>query len=302
MGMKKHTTSHLVFLFILIFFTVLSAGYGKTEDPGQTTEVSKNLYCISGYGGNIAVVVTEKGLLIVDAGLPNTATLVAAKIKQISDKPAIKMINTHYHADHTGGNVANPQIGGGAELICHARCLESLKGRMKPEEIVKANLSATTYDRNLSIQLGGDNVELIHFGPGHTSGDTVVVFKTQKAIHTGDLFFNGMAPYIDVKDGSNTGNWVETIRKLASEYPDYTVIPGHGPVADMTAFLKFAEYLTYLREKVAAAIHQGKSKSEAQETIDLTPFQHIKEHNRFMTKKANIGWIYEEMEADGRKN
>ena len=114
----------------------------------------------------------------------------------------------------------------------------------------------------MTLKLGEETIHLIHFGPAHTSGDTVLIFDKAKVVHTGDLFFYGVPPYIDVKDGSNTQNWVNTIGKLAEKYPDFKVIPGHGPVTTMPEYVKFGEYLRYLRKEVAAAIQAGKTKEQ----------------------------------------
>ena len=145
------------------------------------------------------------------------------------------------------------------------------------------------------LQLGEEKVRLMHFGSGHTDGDLVVVFEKSKVIHTGDLFFHGMPPYIDVKNGSDTGNWIHTIETLCKKYPDYKIIPGHGKVTNTENYLKFAGYLKYLRKEVAAAIKAGKTKEQAMETINLEPCRWLKDGNKFTSKKGNIGWIYEEM-------
>lgn len=136
---------------------------------------------------------------------------------------------------------------------------------------------------------------LFYFGPCHTSGDTVVVFESAEVIHAGDLFFYGMPPYIDVKDGSDTQNWIATIQKLNNMFSDFKVIPGHGKVTNMQEFVKFADYLTYLRQEVAAAIKAGKTRDQAQESIDFTKFSHIQDQGPFPTKKENVGWVYDEM-------
>ena len=138
-------------------------------------------------------------------------------------------------------------------------------------------------------------VKLLHFGAAHTAGDTVVVYQQSRVIPAGDLFFHGLPPYIDVADGADTANWVRTIEKLADDYPEYKVIPGHGPVTDMKAWKDFGAYLKYLREQVAAAVRAGKNKEEAQRSIDLSRFQHIQDQGEFLTKRNNIGWIYDEL-------
>jgi glyoxylase-like metal-dependent hydrolase (beta-lactamase superfamily II) len=203
------------------------------------------------------------------------------------------LINTHYHADHTDGNTI---IGKGAEIISHTNCKASQMASMKPEDRAEdAGLPQKTYEDEMILEHGEETVRLIHFGPGHTSGDTVVVFEKARVVHTGDLFFHGVPPYIDVQDGSNTQNWIKTIGKLAEKYPDFKVIPGHGSVTTMQEYVKFAEYLRYLRKEVAAAIQAGKTKEQAMESIDLSAFDHIQDRGEFLTKKKNIEWIYIEL-------
>jgi cyclase len=135
----------------------------------------------------------------------------------------------------------------------------------------------------------------VHFGPAHTSGDTVVVFESEGVIAAGDLFFNGLPPYIDVADGSDTDNWVKVIRAVAQRYPKYKVIPGHGPITNMKAWLRFADYLTALREKVAAAIAAGQTRDQAVASVKLDEFPEIKDVGEFLTKAQNVGWVYDEL-------
>jgi hypothetical protein len=106
-----------------------------------------------------------------------------------------------------------------------------------------------------------------------------------------------MPAYIDVKDGSDTGNWVNTIEALCKQYPDYKIIPGHGEVATTKDWLVFADYLKYLRKETAAAINAGKTREQTVESIKIDQFKQIKanELGDFMTIKTNIGWIYDEM-------
>jgi glyoxylase-like metal-dependent hydrolase (beta-lactamase superfamily II) len=187
-------------------------------------------------------------------------------------------------------------IGKDAVIIMTPICKASLIKNQKEGEAQPAYLSKVkSWEKDMEIKMGGENVKLLHFGGGHTAGDLVVVFEKSKVIHTGDLFFHGMPPYIDVKDGSDTENWIRTIEALCEKYPDYKIIPGHGKVTDTENYLKFAGYLKYLRKEVAAAIKAGKTKEQAMETIDLEPYQWLTDGNRFTSKKGNIGWIYEEM-------
>jgi glyoxylase-like metal-dependent hydrolase (beta-lactamase superfamily II) len=237
--------------------------------------------------------VGEDSLLIVDAQYARTADAVMAKIKELSPKEIQYLVNTHYHGDHTSGN---PIIGKDAQIISQKNCKESLLAGLKPEETPESiGAPNKTFDTEKTITLGNETVRLVHMGPGHTSGDTIVIFDQAKVIHAGDLFFHGMPPYIDVNDGSDTKNWVRTIHTLAEKHPNFQVIPGHGKVTDMKEFVKFADYLNALRKEVSAAIKAGKTKEQAVESIDLSSFTYIQDQGEFLTKKKNIEWVYDEM-------
>jgi cyclase len=285
----------IFYFFVLLGLLLSTIVIAQQEEPPAITieKVSGDVYCLYGQGGNIGILKTDEGLLVVDSQFKSIADKVLKTIATISSKPIKYLVNTHYHGDHTDGNEA---IGKDAVIIMTPICRASLIKNQKEGETQPGYLSKVKlWEKDMEIKMGGENVRLLHFGGGHTAGDLVVVFEKSKVIHTGDLFFHGMPPYIDVKDGSDTGNWIRTIETLCQKYPDYKIIPGHGKVTDTENYLKFAGYLKYLRKEVAAAIKAGKTKEQAMETIDLEPYQWLKDGNRFTSKKGNIGWIYEEM-------
>jgi len=293
--MRKYKVKANLFCIILIFVLSLTPAILEAQEELTLTleKVSGDVYCLSGGGGNIGILKSGDALLVVDASYARTANDIMAEIQKLSPLSIRYLINTHYHGDHTGGNAI---IGKGAEIISHTNCKASQVAGMKPEEREEGvGVPQKTFEKEMILKLGEETIHLIHFGPAHTSGDTVLVFDKAKVVHTGDLFFHGVPPYIDVKDGSNTENWVTTIGKLAETYPDFKVIPGHGPVTTMQEYVKFAEYLRYLRKEVAAAIQAGKTKEQAMESIDLSAFDHIKDRGEFLTKKKNIEWIYMEL-------
>lgn len=285
-----------ILIFFILLGSLLSAiVIAQQEEPPTITieKVAGEVYCLYGQGGNIGILKTDEGLLVVDSQFKRTAHEALKKIAGLSAKSIKYLVNTHYHGDHTDGNEV---IGKGAIIIMTPQCKASLmknqkKGEAKPQYISRVKL----WEKDMVLQMDGETVRLLHFGSGHTAGDLVVAFEKSKVLHTGDLFFHGMPPYIDVKDGSDTGNWVRTIETLCKKYPDYKIIPGHGKVTNPEQYLKFAGYLKYLRKEVAAAIKAGKTKEQAMETINLEPYQWLKDGNKFTSKKGNIGWIYEEM-------
>lgn len=280
-----------IFLLVIFSIVVISQETGDIK----IEEVAGNTYCLYGQGGNIGILVTTEGKLVIDSQYARSAETVLTAIRELSDQKIRYLINTHYHGDHTGGNAV---IGSGAEIYSHLKCQESFLAGLKAEDDpASKGAPQLTFEKDAVLQLGNTKVQLRHFGPGHTAGDTVVIIGRDKVIHAGDLFFFGIPPYIDVKNGADTKNWVLTIRKLAEKYPDYQVIPGHGPVTDMKAFLKFAEYIEYLRLQVQASILAGKTEEETLAAIDLGKFSHIKDQGGFLTKENNIRWIYTELKG-----
>ncbi len=288
--MKKNIL--LLILFLCLTFVSLQL-HAQQEEPITIENVSGAVYCLYGSGGNIGIYVGEDSLLIVDAQYAKTANAVMAKIKELSPKKIEYLINTHYHGDHTSGN---PIIGKDAQIISQQNCKKSLLAGLKPEETPESiGAPNKTFDTEMTITLGDETVRLVYMGPGHTSGDTIVIFDKAKVIHAGDLFFHGMPPYIDVNDGSDTQNWVRTIQALAEKHPDFQVIPGHGKVTNMKEYVKFADYLNTLIKEVSAAIKAGKTKEQAVESIDLSSFTYIQDQGEFLKKEKNIEWVYDEM-------
>ncbi|MCI0470235.1 MAG: MBL fold metallo-hydrolase [Candidatus Aminicenantes bacterium] len=288
---KKVLPIYIYLLGWLLFFSTLPI-IAQQDIPIEIEKTSGNVYCLTGIGGNMALLETNECLLVIDSKFQDNAEKVLARITAFSAKPLKYLVDTHYHGDHTGGNEI---IGKNAEIIAHQNCKTSLIKTLESQKKDTACASRIkTFDDTMELTLGDEKVKLLYLGAGHTSGDTIVVFENAKVIHPGDLFFNGLPPYIDVKDGSDTENWLRIIETLAKTYPDYKLIPGHGKVADMKSFLRFADYLRFLRDETAKAIKAGKTREQAMAETDFTAFKDLEERG-FLSKKNNIGWVYDEM-------
>jgi len=257
------------------------AARGADAEPLPSTKVTPSVTVFE-VGSNTTVLVTDEGKLVVDSGVTDNATKLVDALKALGPQPVHFLVNTHHHFDHVGGNET---VGAGATILAHANAKDPSKEKGPANE---------TFTDERELKLGGEVVRLLHLGRGHTSGDTVVAIESQKVLATGDLFFNGLPPYIDVAAGADTASWIRVIATLAERYPDYKVVPGHGPVTDMAHYQKFAAYLKALREQVAAAIAAGKTREQAQESVTLAEFSGIKD-NDFLSKKANVGWVYDEL-------
>jgi len=278
---------------ILPFFTIPSDTISQRDTAITVEKVSGEVYCLYVGSVNVGLLKGKDGLLVVDASYARTANSLLEEIAKLSPKKIQYLIITHYHGDHTGGN---PIIGKDARIISHENCRTTMVANLKPEETEEGiGAPRETFVTDFTIPFEDEKVKLVHFGPAHTSGDTAVIFENSKVLQVGDLFFHGMPPYIDVNNGSDTENWVALIEKLCMEYPDFKVIPGHGKVTDTKEYLRFAQYLKHMRKEVAAAIKAGKTREQAMESVDFSDFSDIEDQGEFLTKKENVGWIYDEM-------
>lgn len=146
----------------------------------------------------------------------------------------------------------------GKELKQEEGRLQELEARLAELKEFRFVFPAITFQTKLTVFLGGQEVEVVHFGRGHTDGDAIVRFHGLKAVHTGDLFFNGSLPYIGVEAGADTANWLATLQR-ASGWDIEKFIPGHGPVSDKAGLQRMADYLTDLRRIVQDAIAVGQT-------------------------------------------
>jgi cyclase len=280
---------------------LLGTALSAEEIVLETVHVSGSVYCIYGQGGNTAVLKTDEGLLVVDSKYESVADDLIEAIRAISTTPIEYLINTHYHGDHTG---ANAVIGANAEIVMHPACKATKQELMRWAGMEEGYLATVkVWSEGMVISLGNETVRLLHFGRGHTSGDLVVVFETSRVVHTGDLFFNGRPPFMETGDKPDTDNWIRSIEAICGEYPDYSMIPGHGKVADAAAFLDLAGYLRILRENVAAAIHDGRTKEEAISAIDLAEYSLFDDplDKRRERIKNNVACVYDELTLGARQ-
>jgi cyclase len=247
--------------------TLMAANQQQRQPASlEIQKVKENLYMITGGGGNTAAFITEKGVVVVDTKLPGYGPGILEKVKSVTPKPVMMVINTHTHGDHVGSNSA---FTGNVEFVAHENCKSSMEemSAFKTEE-GKKFLPSKTYQDKLSVLEGNEKIDLYHFGPGHTSGDTLVVFTALKVMHTGDLFPGKAAPFMDTGNGGSPIEYPNTLAKAAAGIQGVdTVIPGHSAVTDWNAFIEFGEFV---RDMVAAAQQAKKDgKTAEQAAADL---------------------------------
>jgi len=175
--------------------------------------------------------------------------------------------------------------------------LDLLDFFIKTAEALKVNPAAPpglTYEGELRLWLGGEEVDIFHVAPGHTDGDSIVYFPKQKVLHMGDLFFNGMYPFIDSLGGGSARGYVTNIDRVLTRIPpDTKVIPGHGATSDVATLRRFRGFMSDLIAQVQKAAETGMSKVDAVRTIKMDQYPEIKPGSR--TLGNEIATIYDEL-------
>jgi cyclase len=233
----------------------------QQQRPPLTMEkVSANLYVIMGNGGNVAVMPTSEGVLLVDDKFAQDAPEIIAKVKTISDKPIRYIINTHQHGDHTGGNAT--MMAASAEIIIHKQARANMLATKLP------GLPRITFSDESQVFLGGMEVRARYLGRGHTNGDAVVYFPSERVLHTGDLWMsNGAAPIVDYTAGGSLLDWDKTLDQ-ALQYDFDLAIPGHGPVMKKADLAKWRQTIIALRTKATAACAAGGAEGLKKMSLD----------------------------------
>ena len=152
----------------------------------QTMDVRENLYVISGGGGHTAALVTEThGVVLVDTKRAGWGQSILKAVQAITSQPVTVIINTHTHGDHVGGNADFPAT---VEIVAHENAATRMAGMDVFAGAGAQFLPDRTFGDTLTLFEGRDQIDLYHFGAGHTDGDTVVVFPALGMAHMGDLF------------------------------------------------------------------------------------------------------------------
>src|SRR6266508_1060413 len=151
----------------------------QTPQPLVLEKIQGDLYVISGDGGNTVAYLTDEGVILVDSKNERNHDDLLARVKTVTDAPIKYVINTHAHFDHTGGN---------QKLLDTARIVGHVNERAAMIKAKLPGVPSLTFTDRMSIFLGGKEVDLHHFGPCHTDGDTFVYFPAHKVLATGDCF------------------------------------------------------------------------------------------------------------------
>ena len=269
----------LSLLLILLNTTVSNSKVTSTEEYARnawgnletaevtTRKVNENLFLLYGLGGNIAVSTGNDGVLIVDSQIPIIFPKIMKAIKKLSDDKIIYTINTHWHWDHSDGNLVLDSDE--TKIISHSNARENMqKGGLinmgttilNQEPYPKSALPVITHENGMSLYFNDEKIDLLHFGPAHTTGDTVIYFTNQNAIHLGDVFFSNSYPFIDVDNGGSLSGMINYLEKIVLVIDkDTIVMPGHGEISSISDIKETIEMLKTVKNRILMSIKNNQS-------------------------------------------
>lgn len=245
----------------VLFLTLAWIAYTQNQAPAKLTlnKVKDDLYEIEGDGGNVAVYITDEGVILIDDKFDRDHQSIVDQVKSVTNQPIKYVINTHYHQDHSGGNGKFLPT---TEIISTAMARTNIVehkqvGNVAPPEVMPARITFTT---EMDVHLGGKEVRAIYMGRGHTNGDAVIYFPALRTLHTGDLMA-GTSPLIDYNGGGSVVEWTKTLDNALKLDFD-TVIPGHGAITNKAGLMTYRNNVEKMRNRVSEMIHQGKSQDD----------------------------------------
>lgn len=263
-------------LAVLLAGPLLAAA--QTAVEVKLTPVAGTVSMLEGAGGNIAVSSGPDGLIMVDDQYAVMHDKLRAALARFGKQQLRFIINTHWHADHTGGNEGFGKSG--AVIVAQ----DNVRKRMGSDQFITAlqrevkaspaiALPVVTFEEAVSFHLNGEEIRVTHVEHAHTDGDAIVEFRKARVIHTGDLFLNGFYPFVDVSSGGSIDGIISAVGRLANLIDaDTRIIPGHGPLGDREALIRYRDMLQTVRGRIKASIQRGETLEQllaAKPTADL---------------------------------
>jgi cyclase len=236
--------------------------------PIETTKLGDRVLMLSGPGGNVVVLHGPQGKVVVDGFVQPAWPRLKQTLDAIDSTPIKSVIDSHWHLDHTDNN-ANFRAAD-AGVIAHENTRKRLR---EPHDLMgihfdpvpSAALPTQTFPAGLNLRLNNEGMVLLHVAPAHTDSDIFVHFEGANVLHMGDVFFNGMYPFIDASTGGNIDGMIAGVETALGRVNGQTkIVPGHGPLGDRASLDAYGHTLTTIRDRVRAQKTAGKTLAQVQ--------------------------------------
>jgi len=239
----------------------MRAGMGATPITSQS--LGPNLTMLAGPGGNVVVLNGHDGKVVVDTFVQPAWNNLKAALDKMGNQRIATLIDTHWHFDHADNNEQFRKAG--AAIVAHdntkKRLSESheLMGAKFPPAPAAA-LPTQTFANVHALDANGEKIALGHIPPAHTDTDIYIKFQNANVLHLGDVFFNGMYPFIDASTGGSIGGMITGAEMGAKMADSKTqIVPGHGPLGDIVALNKYRDMLITVRDRIAKLKNSGQT-------------------------------------------
>ncbi|MDQ3617347.1 MAG: MBL fold metallo-hydrolase [Pseudomonadota bacterium] len=229
----------------------------------KATALRGGTHLLTGAGGNIVASVGSDGAFIIDDQYAPLSDRIRTALTAIDDKPLRFVINTHWHGDHTGGN---ENLGkAGAVIVAH----DNVRKRMGTAQFLRGEnvpaspaiaLPVVTFADGVTLHLNGNDVRVRHVAHAHTDGDALVKFAQANVLHMGDVYFNGLYPFIDTESGGSIDGLLAAVRSgVSMSDADTIVVPGHGPVSNRAELTAYGQMLQDYRDAISGMKDSGRT-------------------------------------------
>lgn len=234
----------------------------------QAVPLAEGAWMIHGAGGNHLLLDGEEGPLLVDADYAEVGGKLLALVAELTGAAPTRVIDTHWHFDHVGGNAAlraagakvyaRPQVRDRMAAGQYLLVIDHEQPPAAPED-----LPDEIFGEEIELRQGGRRVVVLPVAPAHTDGDAMVHVPEANLLHTGDVVFFCGYPFIDVNGGGRIDGMIAGVKQAIALCDEETkVIPGHGPLTDRAGLRQYLEMLEDFRAAVAAAKAAGMSLEE----------------------------------------
>ncbi len=242
--------------------------------PLKTIPLDKGIWMFAGDGGNVTAIVDDGNTLLIDSGLNSRVAELTDAIFKATWRPVTRLVNTHWHFDHTGGNVYFGSEG--VTIIAQ----ENVKGRLSSVQSVPFTglrdgpyptqaVPTTTYSSSMALGQGDQHLTLLNYGPAHTDGDTIIYISPANVTVVGDIFSNHFYPIIDLASGGSIDGMINSLDRVLAQTDEHTkIVPGHGPVATRSDLQHYRDMLVQVRQRIKVLVGAGKTMNEA---VDAAP-------------------------------
>jgi cyclase len=264
-------------------FVASIAGFSQQPQAMTIEKIAGNIYAAKGgSGANCGFFIGKKEVLVIDAKMTTDgAKQMLEEIRKLTSNPVAKLVLTHSDGDHVNGLGGFPQ---GLEIISHDQTKNDMAAAFKEPNLqpLAAYLPNKTFAEKMDLELGGERIQLRHFGPAHTSGDIVVFFPAEKVAFVGDLLFVGRDPLIHHQKGGTSLGLVKTLKALrdlgAERY-----LSGHAEVLSKSDIETLQKSIEEKQARIKGMMQEGKSLDEIKKAFGIEERAGAPGGRRFMS-------------------